>query len=318
MSALGLAALDLGSNLINGLVGGGISYGYQKKLMNHQYELQNQMLDKVNAYNSPQQQLVRLRQAGMNPNLAYQSVNSVAGSTTPSIGGGSASVPSMRFNASQALMLEQQLREQSANADLRQEQVEAQRLENDRLRQEQPFWSSNAQLKNETLSWLTKRNEYSAKDAEINNTLNNLIAHAKLGIDGDFVGRDGTFLEGEGFKLSDTPLANYIVNDMLSKGISNDVAEKRMKYMDAQMDEIAARIVLMAKQGHNLDIRSELLGLEKIMKKSLGVSYSDGLGWRLLARFLGAIGVSPEDMSDLFNSDGLDPLDRGASVGGNP
>lgn len=46
-------------------------FKYQKQAMNLQYDLQKQMYDYQNAYNTPQQQMQRLQAAGLNPRLIY-------------------------------------------------------------------------------------------------------------------------------------------------------------------------------------------------------------------------------------------------------
>lgn len=58
---------SLGSSLINTFGGQQMS----KDLMDYQYKLQQDAIDKANLYNSPQQQMKRLAEAQLNPNLVY-------------------------------------------------------------------------------------------------------------------------------------------------------------------------------------------------------------------------------------------------------
>lgn len=53
------------------IVGSGLSYKKQKKLMNQAYQNDINMWNMQNAYNTPQAQMARLREAGLNPHLAY-------------------------------------------------------------------------------------------------------------------------------------------------------------------------------------------------------------------------------------------------------
>lgn len=58
---------SLGSSIIGNTAG----YSQSKKLMDYQYQLQQQAIDKANAYNHPAEQMKRLAQAQLSPNLVY-------------------------------------------------------------------------------------------------------------------------------------------------------------------------------------------------------------------------------------------------------
>lgn len=60
---------SLGSSILGNTVG----YNQSKSLMDYQYQLQQQAIDKANAYNHPAQQMKRLAEAQLNPNLVYGS-----------------------------------------------------------------------------------------------------------------------------------------------------------------------------------------------------------------------------------------------------
>ena len=299
------AAVSAAEGLINTFGGSALSYHYNKKLMNHQFDLQKAMLDYTNEYNLPKNQVARLIQGGINPNLAVSSANSVSGSSTPNISGGSVNVPPLRLNLLEGMKMREDIRAAAANADWLEQKAEGQALENQQRRDESPFWRVNAEVKSDTLKWLRQTRENEAKDSSINHLLNEMIMRSKLGLDADVVGTDGSPLEGEYFRLSDTPLASYVVNSMLSKGISNDKAEKAIKLMDKQMDEITQRIDLMKKQGRNIDMRTTLLGFEKDMKETLGVSFNDNLGFRLLAILLRGLGISVRDLGKVMSEEDL-------------
>lgn len=70
---IGLGLISGVGSLASGLLNNSLSQGMSKDLMRYQYQLQQQAIDKMNLYNSPQQQMIRLSQAQLNPNLVYGS-----------------------------------------------------------------------------------------------------------------------------------------------------------------------------------------------------------------------------------------------------
>jgi hypothetical protein len=80
------AAIALGSSLISGLFGKGSNrkaYHRSKKLMDKQFNMDKQMWDYQNAYNTPAQQMARLKSAGLNPALMYGQGNTGNASQMP-------------------------------------------------------------------------------------------------------------------------------------------------------------------------------------------------------------------------------------------
>lgn len=61
---------SIGSSL-SSLVGGYIDNYYNRKAAKQQYNYQMAMWEANNAYNTPAEQMKRLREAGLNPNLVY-------------------------------------------------------------------------------------------------------------------------------------------------------------------------------------------------------------------------------------------------------
>ena len=83
------AALVGGESILNfglGLASNAIQYNQQKKLMDKQFQYQKDMwnytFDKQNQYNLPSEQMARMKQAGLNPNLAYGQVQPAGSSGT--------------------------------------------------------------------------------------------------------------------------------------------------------------------------------------------------------------------------------------------
>lgn len=59
----------------------GLNYLFNRKLAKYQYELDQQAIDRQNAYNSPVQQMARYKEAGLNPNMIYGSGGSAGNQT---------------------------------------------------------------------------------------------------------------------------------------------------------------------------------------------------------------------------------------------
>ena len=87
-----------------------------KRAVMMQYMLQNQLIDKQNEYNKPINQMARLREAGLNPNLVYGD----GGATIASASGGTTSAPDVTpasgtFNLIGKMQALQQMKQSEAN-----------------------------------------------------------------------------------------------------------------------------------------------------------------------------------------------------------
>lgn len=76
-AALGAAGVSAGGSIITS----GLNYFFNRKLAKYQYELDQQAIDRQNAYNSPIQQMARYKEAGLNPNMIYGSGGSAGNQT---------------------------------------------------------------------------------------------------------------------------------------------------------------------------------------------------------------------------------------------
>lgn len=90
-SAIG-SGIQFGLNTVGGLINQAfakrnarIQAEYNKELMGYQAELQQQQIDKENAYNTPLAQMERLKDAGLNPNLAYGNLSSSNQTSVPKV-----------------------------------------------------------------------------------------------------------------------------------------------------------------------------------------------------------------------------------------
>ena len=130
------ALIGGGVSLFNNLFGSGSAsasqakqFEYQKQLNQQQFDLQKQMFDYTSEYNNASNQVQRLKDAGLNPNLAYGN-GQVAGATgqTGTISSGSVSAPTHSWNIdlSQAMAL----KKLGAETDYINEKKIAENLEN--------------------------------------------------------------------------------------------------------------------------------------------------------------------------------------------
>lgn len=73
LSAGAGAAIAAGVSGGGSILTSGLNYLFNRKLAKYQYELDQQAIDRQNAYNSPIQQMARYKEAGLNPNMIYGS-----------------------------------------------------------------------------------------------------------------------------------------------------------------------------------------------------------------------------------------------------
>lgn len=81
MSPLGLAGIISGGQLLSNTLGNIFQNRQNRELAQQGQEFEKQMWSKTNEYNSPEQQMIRLKAAGLNPNLVYGTGN-VSGQTS--------------------------------------------------------------------------------------------------------------------------------------------------------------------------------------------------------------------------------------------
>lgn len=87
--------MDLVSNIYSGILANSANAKSKRAAMAAsimQYQLQNQLIDKQNEYNKPINQMARLREAGLNPNLVYGDGGATIASAGGSIGSNMADI----------------------------------------------------------------------------------------------------------------------------------------------------------------------------------------------------------------------------------
>lgn len=122
VAGVGAALAAAGGSLLNTGLSSVFSNSANKKSKNAaltQFWMQNYFMDKQNEYNKPINQMARLREAGLNPNLVYGNGAGSLESASPS-GGAMAKVTSARvsdFDALQMMMAGQQYEQNEKNIE---------------------------------------------------------------------------------------------------------------------------------------------------------------------------------------------------------
>lgn len=134
VGTVGKIALDAGLGAIGGLAENKQNMSNKMKLAAYQAQLERQQFDYAAEYNSPVNQMARLKEAGLNPNLVYGNGSAVNTMSAPSAGS-SGSAPELDLDsainsgmevASKAINLksaEQGIKNQKADENLKLEQV---------------------------------------------------------------------------------------------------------------------------------------------------------------------------------------------------
>lgn len=126
-------AISAGSGLLSGIANIGstlLTNKANKELAQYSFEQQRQMIREQNEYNSPQAQMARYKEAGLNPNLIYGDGSSMSGNQQ-SIARYEAPIlqaPEVRMGLNEALQMALQYRSQQADIKLKEEQAYAQRM----------------------------------------------------------------------------------------------------------------------------------------------------------------------------------------------
>lgn len=138
------------SNLVSGLISGGMSYKKSRKLAKYAYSKDLEMWNRQNEYNLPINQMQRLEEAGLNPNMMYG--QGVAGATgqareMPRYQSVNAKYDFAPINALGALGLYQDLKIKQAQEENVRANTEAQEISNSLARGVNPEKIRQAVLK---------------------------------------------------------------------------------------------------------------------------------------------------------------------------
>lgn len=121
-SAAIAAGSDILSNVYNGILSNSANAKSKRAAASAsimQYVLQNQLIDKQNEYNKPINQMARLREAGLNPNLVYGDGGATIASAGGSVGSNMADITpaSGSFNILGKMQTLKAMEQQDANIE---------------------------------------------------------------------------------------------------------------------------------------------------------------------------------------------------------
>lgn len=145
MSLVGGMALNLAGNAANQAISQWINYGFQKKLMGKQfmynekaaenaYQRQLDFWDMQNKYDDPGSQMLRLREAGLNPGLMNGQLGNTSNNLS-SVSSSSVGVPPSgpapgKFDVMQIMLQDENIKNLAADTALKRENAENVRLQN--------------------------------------------------------------------------------------------------------------------------------------------------------------------------------------------
>lgn len=89
--------IGAGLNFLGNVIGGNIAAKSNERAADKQYEYQKDLINRQNVYNSPANQMKRLQEAGLNPNLVYGGGNVVGNQS------GTGTAPSVASNGDYGL-----------------------------------------------------------------------------------------------------------------------------------------------------------------------------------------------------------------------
>lgn len=251
LPALAVAGIALGAKQLLNFGNSRIGVGQRKELMDYQYNLERSMFDYANNYNLPINQMARLRQAGLNPNLVYGN-GSVAGNvagSTPSISIPSVSGPeSVGINdaiSAYQLGLDTKIKQsQLGNLEAQTNKINAERIRIENETQSKEFYNL---LNKAKATGLYYNNDY------LRRTLNDRVEQEALRT---------TLLKDEsvlnGFRI----VQEQQKIDNLAQELANLKAQEKLTY--ASVSKVLADANLSSKQA---DLVVEKIDTQKVLTK---------------------------------------------------
>lgn len=277
LPALAVAGIALGAKQLLNFGNSRLGVGQQKELMDYQYNLERSMFDYANNYNKPINQMIRLREAGLNPNLVYGN-GSVAGNvagSAPSI-----SIPGARgpetvgindaISAYQ-LGLDTKIKEsQLGNLEAQRLKTDAERIRIENETQSKEFYNL---LNSAKATGLYYNNEY------LRRTLTDRVEQEALRTT---ILKDESVLNGFRYvqeqnkiKIMDQQLENLKAQEKLTyASVSKVLADANLSAKQAELivEKIDTQKALTKKEKaeiNNLIVQGKTAKLEYVLKKYL-------------------------------------------------
>lgn len=271
----------IANSAINAIVG----QNQSKSLMRYQAQLQQKMIDQANQYNSPVEQMARLRQAGLNPNLVYGS--GVAGNQSES-----GKVSAVSRDAGIDLNIDQ-----IANMKL-QRQMTEQAIKNSQWQALESMTRAAGNMLKNRLARATFADNIRQIHENVNHTLQSM-AESRQRIDESTQRTNNLKIEANllGEKLKQAGMQTDFmkeygaeeirarIDEMKSRRAYNDkqreVADSVMKLNDAKIEQLKKDAEWLASRTHGQDLDNQLtermqgLGLQGMTPKDFFVFLKD-------------------------------------------
>lgn len=274
---------------LGGLVNSGLNaiFGMDqsKKLMRYQSELQQKMIDQANLYNHPYNQMARLREAGLNPNLVYGS--GVSGNQSES---GKVSAVSrdagvdLNIDAIAQMKLQRQMTQQAIKNSQWQAVESMTRATQNMLKNKlmrQTFSDQVRQIHEDVEHTIQSIRESAQRVNESQERTNNLIIEAN---------RIAELGKQEAIRTQ--LMKQYSADEMRSKiaevkartkyyDKQREVADSVMKLNDAKIHQLEEDVKWLASRTHGQDLENQLtermqkLGLQGMTAKDFFVFLKD-------------------------------------------
>ena len=145
MSAIGGMALSIAGNAANQAISQWINYGFQKKIMGKQYHYEDKLAqnaynrqldfwDMQNKYDDPGSQMLRLREAGLNPGMLNGQLGNTSNNLSSVSSGNVGTPPSGpspgKLDVMQIIRQEEEMKNLAADTEIKREEAEYQRMLN--------------------------------------------------------------------------------------------------------------------------------------------------------------------------------------------
>ena len=116
------------ANSVGNIVSTALTNKANKELAQYSFDMQRQMIQEQNAYNSPLQQMARYQEAGLNPSLIYGSGQASAGNQSSIAKYEAPRLQAPQIDLNSAVQMALQAKELKSRIDLQEEQAYAQRM----------------------------------------------------------------------------------------------------------------------------------------------------------------------------------------------
>ena len=269
------------------------NFEYSKALAKYQYDLQKQQFDYTNKYNTPSNQVQRIIDAGLNPNLMYGSGSVANTGSMPSV-----SQPHMNQTDPMSLA-NYQLQMASAYKNMQLQQANIHKVEEDakgvnlenRLKEyqlkkaaaEEPYYVENAEQLAKAIRFDARVKEYKSNTAAYESELKemeNIALRYMVYLDGEE--KPDNMSWDEWFRMeriADSPLGKALRNEYELRGVEKARLEEATKILIEQLRHLKRKYT-------SVDAQAEI---DVIRKKfaQLGINFDNPDWYTAVASLLG-------------------------------